>query len=98
MKTKKAVIYEVEYDEVERAIAEFYQMREVNLLDTERWPNNSRHSYIVKREPLDKWDAHAVSIFRDYGNRPLYVVGCLLQDMCSDGSIKPGRYYINVSW
>jgi hypothetical protein len=99
MKTKTVTVIEVEYNELDKAINEFYgkPSRTFSVVADQELGNDSQKEITVSKEPLDKWDQAKVGAFKNLGAYG-FSLGSLLQDMANAGAIEPGTYLIKVCW
>lgn len=60
-------------------------------------PNDSTHYFNVN-PVIDKWDEKCIEEFYRCGSIEYYSMGKILNLLCMEGHIEPGRYLIQVSW
>lgn len=100
MKTIKKTIFEVDYNEFDRAATEFLKSKgvdvESDVVCDNEWSNDSQHSCTVKNTSDDFFEKYA---------KPSLLKGelssewqSILQWMCIDGLIEPGEYIIDICW
>lgn len=96
MKIKTVTLNEVDFNELNRAVsAHFGQCYEV--VSDEELSNDSSKEVTVERKPLNEWEAQRVEKFRTTG-KGQYLLHRLLQQMCNEGKIEPGKYLVKISW
>ncbi len=59
--------------------------------------NDTTHEFEVTIDPLDAYDQEKITRFYDDGTYQS-ISGLLLNDLCRNGVIAPGKYIIDVSW
>lgn len=61
--------------------------------------NDTTHEFGVEANNSEyKWDKETVEKAIEDGYMPCWQYYTILNDLCSKGHIKPGRYFIRVSW
>lgn len=61
--------------------------------------NDSTHEFIVEAKNDEyEYDKETVEKALQNGYMPCWQYYTILNDLCSKGHIKPGRYFIRVSW
>lgn len=103
MKVNKKVIFEVYYNDLDRAITQFLKSKDGNFtfLDGSRyesvseneWSNDSCYNFNVTGQLSDSnRKIIEEGIFDGLSTR------LILDWMCEQGEIEPGEYIIRVSW
>lgn len=62
-------------------------------------PNDTTHEFVAEDNNNEyQWDKETVEKAVENGYMPCYQYYAFMNDLCSKGYIKPGRYFIRVSW
>ena len=97
MKYETVTMYEVAYNELEKAIMETYG-RQFNVVADLEESNDSAHRVCVdKAEELDIYDRKRLEDWKATGNVS-YMTHIIMQDMVNNGVIPAGDWLIMMSW
>lgn len=94
---------------VEMDYSEFEELVQKHILQpgAPRWsfpadqesPNDVSYTFVADDEPLKKWDADHLNKFISSGGVDKgFMTSTLLDELCRQGILAPGKYLINVSW
>lgn len=99
MKVNKKTIFEVNYNDLDKAVTEFLKSKGINCgkygyecMDKNEWGNDESHGFNVKKQKLDSYDESGLTENRIPG---LYGI---LNWMCLEGMIEEGEYLVDVCW
>lgn len=87
----------VDYNDLEQFIINEFGHDDYSFVADIECGNASDHEINVVNEPLDEYHQARVDRFIITGNGS-YVTKHLLQHLCTQGKVLPGRYLISVSW
>lgn len=84
-------------NDVEDAVNAFYGTKDFSVVADLEIGNDTTYEITVVAEPIDAYDQYKVSRMKA-GKVPSNALRTLLQDMCFQGDIAPGRYFIRCAW
>jgi hypothetical protein len=96
LKLKKQVFFEVDYNDLDQFISDFYGVYYEFVADQE-CSNDSQHTFNIKKEKLAEYDQNKLNEFVN-GKSRTYIARILLADLCNKDIIEPGKYLIKVCW
>ena len=94
---KKQMI-EVNYSDLERAIAKHFGFKEYCIPAAEEVGNDTALTYRIDNEPLDTWEMTDLEEIKARGGNKNWRTQLLMHAMCLEGALEPGEYVINISW
>lgn len=100
LKSKKEVIYEVDYYDFEKLVMDYYKPpigRYEFAADMECGNDTYHKFHVTGKEKEYDWDKKKLEEFRKKGKYN-YLAPYLINDLCRNGIIEPATYMINVSW
>lgn len=97
LKGNVRTLIEVDYNEVDRVINEFYEIDNYEVIAYEEWSNNESHTFSIEGE-LSKYQLETVKKLLTTGAIDHYSTRAYLDYMCAEGVIERGEYLIKVSW
>ena len=68
--------------------------KEIEMLDS---PNDTTHQFNVEKE-LPEWDEKIVKKAIEDRSLECHLYRVILNDLCKKEYIKPGRYFLRMSW
>jgi hypothetical protein len=89
-------VYLVDYNDLDVAIQKYFGRKDYECVAAQEWNNYSSYEFDVTDE-LDRYDEIYIDDFRS-GKRYAYSLHSLLNKMCKDNIIEPGKYIIQVYW
>lgn len=89
------VTYHIRERNLEELILKVYNKR----LQMTESPNDTTHEFDVEANNDEyEYDKETVEKALKDGYMPCWQYYTILNDLCSKGYIKPGRYFVRVSW
>ncbi len=89
--------YEVEYNWLEWLIKEQYG-HELCFVAAWEQGNNTSNDVTVEAIGPDKWDADELNEFKEQGKYQYGTPRLVMNELCCNGKLAPGRYIVEISW
>lgn len=99
LKASQESFITVDYSDLEDFIKEIYGIH-YNIPCGEEMSNDSLHAYNVETS-LNEWHVRRMIEFKDFKTAEVdegRYLGVILNDLCINKYIKPGRYLVSVCW
>ena len=91
-------IYEIEYQEIDRIINEYYKpTSKFQFLADSESANDTSHRFRADGD-VNAYDQEELEEFKKNNRGKLFMTQILLNDLCSKGEIPKGNYLIMVCW
>jgi hypothetical protein len=100
LKTRKVVRLEVDFSDLQYEINKFLRKEfgknahDYDIVAEEEWYNNTAYDYTVKEQNLNETNYNEYKA-GDYGRGSTHYI---LNWMCFQGVIKPGKYLVHCRW
>lgn len=96
LKAEKVTYYSVEYGDLEKLVQEVYPEKysDYCFVSTQECGNDSSHTFNIDGKLGEVWEKWDKKRFEE-GNAHNYLI---LNKLCADKYIKPGKYIIDVCW
>lgn len=69
--------------------------KKIKMLES---PNDTTHEYSIKGEGLDDYDKETLNKAIEFGGLEDWNYDLILEDLCEKGYVKPGKYFVRMSW
>ncbi len=94
---KKKMFVEMDYNEFDDLVNEFYQTKRFNCVAAEEWSNYEDHSFEVKKEKISSYDQETIEELKT-DKCPNWSVNIALQELVNNDIIPEGNILITVNW
>jgi hypothetical protein len=95
LRCKKKTVIEVDYNDLDNFIADAYGLD--TFEGTLESPNDSVHDYEVTGK-VDEYQQEDIVEAIANKNTEYYMLGPILNDLCSKGKLEAGCYLVRVCW
>jgi hypothetical protein len=96
LKCRKQTIISVNYGDFDKFVNQVYGVN-FDFVNSEECGNDTTHSFHGIDGEVDDYDQEDLDSFKE-NKKNSYMTRILLNDLCKNGFIEPGDYYINVCW
>lgn len=97
LKCTKKTIFHVEWGDFDRLVRDFYGINHYEFAADVESPNDTTHEFSAGKEKISYWDKKDLEKFKKNGSYN-WITPTLLNDLCDEGIIEEGDYFIRVSW
>ena len=94
LKSKKRIVIEVDYNDLENVIKDYYG-HDFEIVADQEVGNESTLNIMVKKKELDKWSTKDMEEFQNTG-RGNFMLYKILTDLCNNDVIEEGQYIISI--
>lgn len=88
----------VDYKDLEEFIIDEFGHKDYSFIADMECGNDSDHEINIINEPLNEYAQDCVDNYIKTGKEVAYITKRLLQYLCTQGKVIPGRYLISVRW
>lgn len=96
LKCREQMIISVNYRDFDSFVEQVYGIS-FDFVNSEECGNDTTHSFYGIDGEHSEYDHEDLGLFKE-NEKTSYVARILLNDLCRNGFIKAGDYFINVSW
>lgn len=98
IKAEKIEMFEIDYFDFNCKVNEFYSLFDYDIAEDMESHNDTAHRFMdIEGTPPRDYDKSKLEKFRK-GEHCTHMARTLLEDMCCNGAISSGNYFIWVSW
>jgi len=98
LKSIKKTTFHVDWDDFDKLVNDYYQPpTRYKFVDDFESANDTTHELSASKGINDKWEKDDIKKFKENGQYG-WLAPAILNDLCDDGIVEDGDYFIRASW